>query len=159
MPKKTNIFSILDDSGDSSKANVNTLKAIVEEYNGLPSTLYLDDDVNKGWDYDKIAKIAFLLARQSDPNVDEEDIRSKITHHNIYQIWEYINKALTMEIPAELQQLILDNIELSKLDVMRRNLTPAQVNEIVAFVKSKGWMTDKDFENTVDEPKDAKPKN
>ena len=161
MAKKTNnIFSILDDSGDSNKANVDTLTAIVAEFGMLPNSLYIDDDVSNGWDYDKVAKIAYFLALQADPNAQEADVRSKITHKNIYEIAQYIGKAMELEMPEELKQLILDNIEMSKLDVMRSKLKPAQVNEIVNFVVEKQWLTAKDFEKATDEPaEDAESKN
>lgn len=156
--KPKNIFSILDDSGDSDKANVDTLIAIVEEFGQLPSTLYCNDDIKQGWDYIKVSKIAYYLARQQDKDANEVDIKSKITHHNIYQIVQYISKALAIEIPEDLQELILSNIEMSKLDVMRRKLNPEHVKEIVSMIIEKGWLVEKDFDNTIDEPKEP-PKN
>ena len=150
--KANNIFSILDDSGSSEKANIDTLTAIVEEFGTLPNTLYVEDDLSKGWDYAKVAKLAYLLARQSDPEAKEDDIRSKIMNYNIYSIAGYINKSLMLEIPEELQKLILDNIEMSRIDVLRGKLSPKQVNDIVNFVIEKEWLTAKDFDKTIDEP-------
>jgi len=158
VKKKSNIFNILEDSGTSEKANINTLMAIVEEFGAIPNTMYVDDDLKKGWDYEKVSKLAFHIARQSDPETKLDVIREQITHHNIYSLVGHINKSLTLEVPPDLQELILASIEFSRLDVIKRKLNTEQIKELVQYAIDKEWITEKDFEKATDE-KAEPPKN
>lgn len=97
---KSTILTILD-RHDPDKANIKTIIEITKEYGKIPTSLAKQDSPDE-LDFELICKLAWYAAKQVNPDVELEEVISKIELTNLIAVKDYILHFLTLTIPEEL---------------------------------------------------------